>query len=150
MVTEFYTSTGTTKIGVNYDEEFSRFYRTAKAHHALRKFVWEDFVFVADGLTFAKGKKGLEDHLAKVFEDILKDVQNQIKDYEMSTWPGAGLGACAPPPIIPKFRLSLNYSAMGLPSEVVALHETNRMKLLGVTPEPVKRVLCRRWIQGWQ
>jgi len=132
MVSEFYAVTGTTKIGVNYDEEFSRFYRTAKGSHALRKFVWEDFVFVAAGLTFAKQKQGLEDHLSKVFEDILKDVQNQIKSYEYSTMPGAGAGSRAPVTEVPKFQLKLNYASLGLPADVVALHENNRKKLLGV------------------
>jgi len=129
MVSEFYAVTGNPP-GVNYDEEFSKFYRTAKASHALRKFVWEDFVFLANGLTFAKQKKGLEDHLGKVFEDILKDVQNQIKGYQQSIRPGAGQGAGAPPPVIPKFELKLNYSGLGLPADVVALHENNRAKLL--------------------
>lgn len=144
MVSEFYTATGITKTGVNYDEEFSRFYRTAKASHALRKFVWEDFVFMADGLTFAKQKKGLEDYLSKVFDDILKDVQKQLKNYELSTLPGAGSGAGAPPPKVLKFQLKLNYSSLGLPNNVVTLHETNRAKLLGTTPEPEARVLRNR------
>src|SRR5262245_6321099 len=132
MVTEFFETTGIKKFGVNYDEEFSKFYRTAKASHALRKFVWQDFVFLADGLTFAKQKQGLEDYLSKVFEEILKDAENQVKAYRYSTMPGQGQGAGAPPPVVEKFEFKLTYAGLKLPANVLALHENNRAKLLGV------------------
>ena len=110
------------------DEAFTNFYNSAVGSHELRRYTWEQFVFRTPETTFDKQKGGLEDYLAGIIDDMIKDYETQFAAFERGQRKVQGQGAGSFADLIvfqPKFRFS------GMPQELYDLHETNQKKLAG-------------------